>query len=80
MDGATGFAVSALVNILLSLAGIALSWWVLQNVRLDLFLREPKGIQAKVLYILLSIIFGHGLASFLNDYMSWSQMLGSLFG
>ncbi|PTX62530.1 putative integral membrane protein (TIGR02327 family) [Melghirimyces profundicolus] len=80
MDGATGFAVSSLINILLSLACIALSWWVLLNLRLDLFLRDPKGVQAKVLYILLSIIFGHNLASFLIDYMGWSRMIGQLFG
>ncbi|SMO67096.1 DUF1146 family protein [Melghirimyces algeriensis] len=80
MDGATGFAVTALVNILLSLVSIALSWWVLQNIRLDLFLRDPKSIQAKVLYVLLSIILGHGLATFLIDYMGWSRMVGSLFG
>src|SRR5690606_20422918 len=41
MDGATQFAVSALINILTSLICITLSWWVLQNVRLDLFLRNP---------------------------------------
>ncbi|OYD08026.1 DUF1146 family protein [Paludifilum halophilum] len=81
MDEATGFfGVTALINILLSLASIGFSWWVLTNLRLDLFLKEPKGAQAKALYIILSIVLGHSLASFLIDYTSWSRMVGQLFG
>jgi uncharacterized integral membrane protein (TIGR02327 family) len=79
MDGATSFGVTALVNTFLSLMCIGLSWWVLMNVRLDAFLREPDGIQAKALYIILSIVLGHGLAAFLIDYTGWSRMIGNLF-
>ncbi|GGA45711.1 putative membrane protein YwzB [Kroppenstedtia guangzhouensis] len=79
MDGATQFAVSALINILTSLICITLSWWVLQNVRLDLFLRNPGGIQGKMLQVLLSIVLGHGLAVFFIDYLGWSGMIGQLF-
>ncbi|EGK10712.1 DUF1146 family protein [Kroppenstedtia eburnea] len=79
MDGATQFAVSALVNILTSLICITLSWWVLQNVRLDLFLRQPGGIQGKLLQVLLAIVLGHGLAVFFIDYLGWSGMIGQLF-
>ncbi|GGE05118.1 hypothetical protein GCM10011571_02730 [Marinithermofilum abyssi] len=79
MDGATSFGVTALVNTFLSLLCIGLSWWVLMNVRLDAFLRDPDGIQAKALYIILSIVLGHGLATFLIDYTGWSRMVGNLF-
>ncbi len=79
MDGATEFAVSALVNILTSLICITLSWWVLQNVRFDLFLREPGGIQGKALQVILAIVLGHGLATFFIDYMGWSGMIRQLF-
>ncbi|MFC4077379.1 DUF1146 family protein [Salinithrix halophila] len=80
MDGATSFAATALVNILISLASIAISWWVLQNLRLDVFLRDPKGVRAKAFYVILSIVLGHGLATFIIDYTDWSRMLGHLFG
>ncbi|PTM56737.1 DUF1146 domain-containing protein [Desmospora activa] len=80
MEGTTGLAVSALVNIMLSLLCIAASWWVLLNVRLDLFLRDPRNVQAKALRAVLAIVLGHGLATFLIDYSGWSRMIGLLFG
>lgn len=80
MDGATGFGVTALVNILITLFCIGVCWWVLMNLRLDLFLKDPKGVKAKVFYVILSIVLGHGLASFLIDYFGWSGMLRYLFG
>ncbi|MDR6225532.1 DUF1146 family protein [Desmospora profundinema] len=80
MDGATGFAVSALVNIMISLICIAISWWVLLNVRLDLFLRDPRHVQAKALQVLLAIVLGHGLATFIIDYSGWSRTISLFFG
>jgi uncharacterized integral membrane protein (TIGR02327 family) len=79
VDGATSFGVTALVNIILSLVSIAFSWWALTNLRLDVFMRQPKSVQAKALMILLSVVLGHGLASFLIDYMGWSRLISQLF-
>jgi uncharacterized integral membrane protein (TIGR02327 family) len=70
---------TAIVNIVLTLAGIALCWWALQSVKFDLFLSNPQGVQAKVLIIVLSIVLGHGITRFLSDYAGWSQMLTQLF-
>ncbi|SDW42067.1 conserved hypothetical integral membrane protein [Marininema mesophilum] len=80
MDGATGFAMTALVNIVISLACIALCWWVLQNLRLDVFIRNSQGAKGKALLIILSIVLGHGLATFIIDYTSWSRILPQLVG
>lgn len=80
MEGTAGLAINALVNILLSLLCIAISWWVLLNVRLDLFLRDPRNAQAKGLRVVLAIVLGHGLATFLIDYSGWSRMISLLFG
>lgn len=79
MDGAESLGLTALINILLTLAGIGLSWWVLLNVRFDIFMRQPKGPQAKALMIVLSVILGHGLAKFVSDYLGWSRLISQLF-
>lgn len=75
----TGLGMTAVINIVLTLMGIALSWWALQCVRWDVFLANPKGAKAKALMIILSIVIGHGIARFLSDYAGWSQMLSQLF-
>jgi uncharacterized integral membrane protein (TIGR02327 family) len=79
MDGATGYAVHSLVNIVISLICITISWWVLLNVRLDLFLRDPRNIQAKALHIVLAIVLGHGLATFIIHYSDWSRAISLFF-
>ncbi|BCU83244.1 putative membrane protein YwzB [Polycladomyces abyssicola] len=79
VDGATSLGVTALVNIILSLVSIAFSWWALTNLRLDVFMRQPKSVQAHALMILLSVVLGHGLASFLIDYMGWSRLISQMF-
>lgn len=71
--------VTGLVNIVVSLALIALSWWALQSFRFDLFVKDHKSSQAKLLQILLSLALGHGVARFFMDYLGWSSMLRYLF-
>lgn len=72
-------SVSGLVAIVVSLFCIWLSWWALQNLKLDLLIRNPKGTQGKLLHVLLAIVLGHFVAGFLLDYLSWSQMIRYMF-
>lgn len=74
-----GLGITAAINIILTLIGIAFSWWALQCVRVDLFLSDPKGAKAKALMVIVSVVLGHGIARFLSDYAGWSQMLTQLF-
>lgn len=75
----TGFGLTAAINIILTLIFIAVSWWALQCVRVDLFLANPSGAKAKALLIILAVVLGHGVARFIGDYTGWSQMLAQLF-
>ncbi|MFS0872228.1 DUF1146 family protein [Paenibacillus xylanilyticus] len=70
---------NGLVSIIVSLLCIALAWWALQNLKLDLIIRQPKGAQGRLLHLLLAIILGHAVAGFVIDYLSWTQMLRHLF-
>ncbi|RAV17366.1 DUF1146 family protein [Paenibacillus contaminans] len=83
MDGSDplnySFAMSSLGYIILTLCAIGLSWWALQQVRLDLFVKNPKSAQVKVLQIFLSIALGYEVSRFLIDYFNWSALLKGLF-
>ncbi|WP_410770627.1 DUF1146 family protein [Fontibacillus sp. BL9] len=71
--------VNGLTAILVSLACIALSWWALQNLKLDLFIRHPKGAQGKLLHLLLSVVLGRFVAAFVLEYWGYTQMLRYMF-
>ncbi|MBB3130857.1 putative integral membrane protein (TIGR02327 family) [Paenibacillus rhizosphaerae] len=71
--------VSGLMSIVVSLFCIGLSWWALQNLKLDLFIRHPKGAQGKLLQLLLAVVLGHFVAKFLIDYIGWSNMIRYMF-
>ncbi|MNJ63597.1 DUF1146 family protein [Paenibacillus fonticola] len=71
--------VNGLVSILVSLACIVMSWWALQNLRLDLIIRHPKGPQGRLLQVLLAIVLGRFVAGFILEYIGYTQMLGYMF-
>ncbi|WP_134702572.1 DUF1146 family protein [Ammoniphilus sp. YIM 78166] len=70
---------TGLINIVLSLAFITLSWWAIQSFRFDLFVKDYKSPQVKVLQMFVAISLGHGVARFFMDYLGWSMMLKQLF-
>ncbi len=75
----SSFGATGLINIILSLVFIALSWWAIQSFRFDLFFKDIKSPQTKILQIMLSIALGHSVAQFFMDYLGWSIMLKQLF-
>jgi uncharacterized integral membrane protein (TIGR02327 family) len=52
-----------------------LTWWSLQMFRFDVLMRNPRGMQAKTLQVLLSITIGHQVGQFIFDYILWSRLL-----
>lgn len=75
----SSIGVNGLASILISLACIALSWWALQNLKLDLFIRHPKGPQGKLLQLLLAVVLGRFVAAFILEYWGYTQMLRYMF-
>ncbi|GKU83662.1 DUF1146 family protein [Niallia sp. NCCP-28] len=69
------FGQQALLSIIAHIVFIALAWWALQSLNFDKFLRANKVFQARVLYVLLSIIIGSIVSNFFLDYLNWSQQL-----
>jgi uncharacterized integral membrane protein (TIGR02327 family) len=71
----TQVGVQGLIFITVSILCIAISGWALQSFKFDLFVKQPKGPQAKALHIILSIVIGYQLAGFIMDYIEWSSAL-----
>ncbi len=70
---------SGVMYIAVNLICIALSWWALQSIRIDVLLYKPSGAQAKALLIILSIVMGHALAGFFIQYLGWTSLLKWMF-
>lgn len=79
MDTVSSLGINALLNMILSITLIALSWWALQSFKFDLFVRDINGPQAKLLQILLAIAIGHSVTLFFVYYIQWTQMLRFFF-
>lgn len=71
--------VTGLLSVIISLICIALAWWSLQNLKLDLIIRNPRSPQGRLLQLLLAIVLGHFVSNFLIDYISWTQMIRYMF-
>ncbi|MFD2215090.1 DUF1146 family protein [Metabacillus endolithicus] len=69
----------ALISMVVHLAFIAVTWWALQALNIEKWIKAGKVIQAKVLLILLTISIGSLVSNFFLDYLLWSQQLPSLF-
>ncbi|WP_281883116.1 DUF1146 family protein [Paenibacillus sp. YYML68] len=68
-----------ILNILLVLMFIGLSWWVLQELKLEQLFKRPRGMRAKLLHIMLSVVLGYEITRFVIDYLAWSQWLSGMF-
>lgn len=53
-----------LINIVVYLAAVGLSWWALQQFRFDVLLKQPRSPAAKMLQVFMSIGLGYLVASF----------------
>ncbi|MEW9702326.1 DUF1146 family protein [Paenibacillus sp. SI8] len=68
-----------MVDIAVYIMCIGLAWWALQSFRFDVLLKKPKGAQAIMLQILLSIALGHLVASFFIQYLGFSMSFSKMF-
>ncbi len=75
----TDISSHSLVGILSHITFIGLTWWALQALDFDKMLRVNHVFQARLLYIILSIVLGSTVSNFFLDYLLWSQQLPALF-
>ncbi|GAB7055738.1 MULTISPECIES: DUF1146 family protein [Paenibacillus] len=75
----TTMGLKGLLNIVVVLVFIAVSWWALQELKLESIFKRPKTPQAKLLQILLSVALGYQIARFIIDYLEWSTWFSGMF-
>jgi uncharacterized integral membrane protein (TIGR02327 family) len=73
------FGQQAIIHIIVQLAFLFVTWWALQIVKLDFFVKNNNTPQAKVLQILLTIAIGSTVANFFLSYYQWATRLQYLF-
>lgn len=73
------YAQMALLSMIVNLAFMSVTWWALQALNIDKWIKAGKVIQARILLILLTIAIGSMVSSFFLDYFLWSQQLPTLF-
>jgi uncharacterized integral membrane protein (TIGR02327 family) len=74
-----GYGQEALLSIFSHLIFIVLTWWALQSLNFESFLRKNRVAQARMLYTLLSIAIGSMVSNFFLDYLFWSRQLPLLY-
>lgn len=78
-EATNAIGINGLLSMIVSLVCVACSWWALQNLKLDLFIRYPKSPQGRLLQLLLAIVIGSLVADFLLQYLGWSHQLRFMF-
>lgn len=71
--------ISSLLSIVSHLLFIGLSWWALQALDFERFLRKNRVAQARLLYLFLAITIGSAVSNFFLDYLFWTQRIPYLF-
>lgn len=67
--------VQALVSIISHLLFISITWWALQAVQYEKWMKSNKIIQIRLLLILVTIAIGSTVSNFFLDYLFLSQRL-----
>jgi uncharacterized integral membrane protein (TIGR02327 family) len=73
------YGVHSMLRIVVVLLCILLAWWALKVVRFEVFVKDIKSVQSRVLQIILAIVIGYQLGKFFIDYSDWSAGLRGLF-
>jgi len=66
---------NALLSIVVMLFSVYLAWVVLQELKLEVFLKQPKGRRAVMLRLMLAVAIGYLFSRFILDYLDWSLSL-----
>lgn len=73
------FGVQAATDLFIHLVILIVTWWAIQSIKWDIWLRTPSSLKAKILMILITIAISYPVASFFIDYLSWSVQLPQIY-
>ncbi|WP_223701074.1 DUF1146 family protein [Sutcliffiella deserti] len=73
------FGVQALISIISHLLFISITWWALQGINYEKWMKPNKVTQIRLLLILVTIAIGSAVSNFFLDYLFLSQRLPMLW-
>jgi len=73
------FGVQAMVYLIVHIGILLLTWWAIQGLNIEFLFKDPKGVRAKTLLILLSIAVSYLVADFFLDYLNQSLYLPQIY-
>jgi uncharacterized integral membrane protein (TIGR02327 family) len=73
------FGIQALVSIISHLLFISITWWALQAVQYEKWMKPNRVMQVRLLLILVTIAIGSAVSNFFLDYLFLSQRLPLLW-
>jgi uncharacterized integral membrane protein (TIGR02327 family) len=74
-----GLGQQAVVSIISHLIFITITWYALQSLNYEKFIKANHVFQARLLFILLTIAIGSLVSNFFLDYLLWSRQLPFIF-
>ncbi|MFE7063694.1 DUF1146 family protein [Sutcliffiella sp. NPDC057660] len=70
-----GIGVQSLISILSHLLFISITWWALQAIHYEKWMKPNRVVQMRLLLILVTIAIGSAVSNFFLDYLFLSQRL-----
>lgn len=67
--------VQAFISILSHLLFISITWWALQAIHYEKWMKQNRVVQMRLLLILVTIAIGSAVSNFFLDYLFLSQRL-----
>ncbi|WP_417898653.1 DUF1146 family protein [Bacillus haimaensis] len=67
--------VQSLISILSHLLFISITWWALQSIHYEKWMKPNRVVQMRLLLILVTIAIGSAVSNFFLDYLFLSQRL-----
>jgi len=75
----TYFGIQSLLTIISHVFFISMTFWAMQSLRTDSWIKKNHIPQARLLYIFISIAIGYTVSSFFLEFINSSQNLLLLF-
>ncbi|WP_096156378.1 MULTISPECIES: DUF1146 family protein [Bacillus] len=73
------FGAQALISIFSHLLFISITWWALQCLNYEKWMKPNKVVQIRLLLILVTIAIGATVSNFFLDYLFYAQRLHFLW-
>ncbi len=75
----TAFGVQAGLDLVISILVLIITWWAIQLIKWDVFLKSPSSARAKILVVLITVAITYCVSSFIISYVSWSIQLPQIY-